>query len=143
MLLFYASITLAVISSASYHVILKLAPSDANPALSLLAAYLGAGVLTFLLFLIFPLEKGLLDSLKQLNWASYALAFALVGLEASFLLAYRAGWDVSVAGILVNVAAGLLVIPIGLLFLKEDLSTTNLIGIVVCIVGLIMVNAKG
>ncbi len=81
-------------------------------------------------------------ALGQLNWASFVLAFEIVGLEVGFLLAYRAGWNISSAAIFVNVAGTLLLVPVGLLFFKEKLSAVNLLGILVCILGLVMVNWK-
>jgi hypothetical protein len=57
---------------------------------------------TIVLLTFFPLTEPLANGLKQLNWASFALAFALVGLKVSFLLAYRAGWNIGTAAIVVN-----------------------------------------
>jgi len=59
-----------------------------------------------------------------------------------FLLAYQVGWNISVAAIIVNVAGTLLLVPFGLFFFKERLSLINLLGILVCITGLVMVNWK-
>jgi len=39
-----------------------------------------------------------------LNWTSFALAFAIAGVEIGFLLAYRAGWNISLGAIASNVA---------------------------------------
>ena len=44
------------------------------------------------------------------------------------------------AAIVVNVAGTLLLVPVGVLFFKEKLSLVNLLGILVCIAGLVMVN---
>jgi uncharacterized membrane protein len=141
-LLFYLSIGLAVLSSMLYHVILKFTPSDVNPALSLAVTYALAVLLSIVLLAFFPLTETLANGLKQLNWASFALAFALVGLEISFLLAYRAGWNIGTAAIVVNAAVTILLVPIGVLLFKERLSVVNVLGIVVCTIGLVMVNLK-
>ena len=78
----------------------------------------------------------------QLNWASFALAFALVGLEVGFLFAYRAGWNIGVAAIFVHATVTLFLVPIGMLMFKEKLSPTNMIGILVCVIGIVMVNIR-
>jgi multidrug transporter EmrE-like cation transporter len=80
--------------------------------------------------------------LKQLNWATYALAFSLVGLELGFLLVYRAGWNIGIAAVLVNVVASLLLVPVALYVFKDRLSAVNIIGILVCLAGLLMLNWK-
>jgi multidrug transporter EmrE-like cation transporter len=142
MALFYVSILLAVTASTLYHVIIKVTPADVNPAISLVATYATAMVLSLGLLVVFPLKTGIGEAFRQLNWASYALAFALVGLEAGFLLAYRAGWNVSVAAIVVNAAATVLLVGVGIGLFRERLTPVNVVGILVCVVGLVMVNLK-
>lgn len=81
-------------------------------------------------------------SVRKVNWASFTLAIAIVGLELGYLLAYRAGWEVSLAALVSNVIFTVLVIPIGLLWMQETLSLVNVIGILLCIGGLVLVNLK-
>ena len=142
MFLFYFSFALAVLSSAMYHVFIKLVPPDANPAISLFVSYATAALLCLVLLFFFPLKTSVTDAFRQLNWTSAALALALVGLEAGFLLAYRAGWDISLAAILVNVAVTVLLVPIGLLLFRERLTPLNMVGILLCIAGLVLANIK-
>lgn len=142
MLLFYLSIALTIVSNVLYHVFQKLTPTNVNPMVALAATYLTATVVCLILLPFFPSTSNLLDSLHQLNWASFALAFAIIGLELGFLLAYRAGWNISQGPIVSNVAVALVLVPVGLLLFKERLSLLNLIGIAVCVAGLVMVNQK-
>ena len=142
MFLFYFSISLAVVSSVLYHLFQKLTSVNANPALALMVTYITSLVLCLGLIPFYPIKDGLGNAFKQLNWASVALAFALVGLEVGFLLVYRSGWSLGIAGTATNVASALILIPIGLLIFKDKVTPLNLIGVVVCIVGLIMVNQK-
>ena len=142
MYLFYLSIVLAVLSSLMYHVILKFTPADVNPALSLAVTYAAAVVLCLLLLPLFPLKAGMTNALRRLNWASYALAFALVGLEVGFLLAYRAGWKISITAILVNAVVTILLVPVGVSLFRERLSAANVVGILVCVISLILVNMR-
>ena len=142
MFLFYFSIALAIFSTLLYHLTQKMTPTGANPALALTVTYLTSLVLCLLLFAFMPLTTSLKESFGQLNWASFGLAFALVGLEVGFLLAYRLGWNISLAAIFVNVAGTLLLVPIGVFLFKEKLTPVNLLGILVCILGLVMVNWK-
>ncbi len=141
--MFYLSFAIAILSSMLYHVFQKAISPDAHPVMSLLATYLVACVLTIALFAFFPLKTGPIRAIKDLNWASIALAVAIVGLEMGFLLAYRSGWDIGLAGVAVNVAGALLLVPTGVVLFKEQPSLINLIGVGVCILGLLLVNARG
>ena len=142
MFLFYFSITLAILSSALYHFSQKATPADVNPAVAIMVTYAVALGLTLILFFFIPTKIGFLAEVRQLNWASCLLAFSIVGLEVGFLLVYRAGWNVGIAAVLVNVVASLLLVPVALLVFKQQLSLVNIIGILVCLAGLVMLNWK-
>jgi multidrug transporter EmrE-like cation transporter len=142
MFLFYFSITLAIISSALYHFTAKSTPSHVNFTVSLLVTYAVAFAVTLLGFFFFPATNGVLAELKQLNWASFGLAVAIVGIEFGFLLTYRAGWHLGIAAVVVNVVASLLLVPVTILLFKDKISWVNILGILVCLAGLVMLNWK-
>jgi drug/metabolite transporter (DMT)-like permease len=142
MFLFYFSITLAIASSALYHFVAKSTPSNVNFTVSLLVTYAVAFVVTLLGFLFFPATKGIAAELKQLNWATIGLAIAIVGIEFGFLLTYRSGWNLGIAAVLVNVIASLILVPVAMFVFKDEISWVNILGILVCLIGLIMLNWK-
>jgi uncharacterized membrane protein len=139
---YYTAIVLAILSSMLYHVFIKLTPQGAHPALSLFVTYGLATVLCGGILLVRPLKTSLTGAFQQLNWSSYALALAIVGLEIAYILAYRAGWRISIAAVLVNTTVTILLIPIGLLAFREKLSPVNAAGILVAIAGLVMMSVK-
>ncbi len=138
--MFITSMILVVVSNVLYHIFQKTTPEDVNPLLSLAITYGVAVLLCLVLLPLFPLTTNLKDSLRQLNWTSFALAFAVLGLELGFLLAYRTGWNISAAPLVSNVTMALILLPIGLLFFKEKLSPVNSIGILMCVLGLVLIN---
>ena len=142
MFLFYASMGLTIISNAAYHVLQKVTPGGVNPMLSLAITYALALLVCLALLPLFPLQTGLATSIRQLSWTSYALALPIAGLEIGFLLAYRAGWNISLGALVSNVVVAMLLLPVGLLVFKERISGTNAIGIVVCLVGLALINRR-
>jgi len=142
MLLFYFSIALAIFSTAFYHVVQKFTPQQVNAGLTLAVTYAVSAVVCLFITAFDSPKEGFFVSLRQLNWASYALALAVTGIEVGFLLAYRAGWRISIGGLVVNIGATLLLIPIGLLFFREKVSAVNVVGIAVCIIGLLLINWK-
>jgi multidrug transporter EmrE-like cation transporter len=142
MFLFYFSITLAICSSALYHFVAKSTPSNVNFTISLLVTYIVAFIVTLLGFFFFPATNGITAELKQLNWASSGLAIAIVGIEYGFLLTYRAGWNLGIAAVLVNVVASLILVPVAISVFKDKISWINIVGILVCLAGLVMLNWK-
>ena len=142
MLLFYFSIMLAILSSTLYHFSAKSVPSNTDFATSLVVTYSVALVVTLIVALLFPAQNGLAFELKRLNWSSFLLALAIVGIEFGFLLTYRAGWHLGIAAVLVNVVASLILIPVTIFFFKDKISWINILGILVCLAGLVMLNWK-
>jgi len=140
--LFYFSITLAICSSALYHFSAKGTPANVNFPISLAVTYAVALGITFLTIFFFPAQNGLVFELKQLNWASFLLAIAIVGIEFGFLLVYRSGWHLGIAAVLVNVVASLILLPVAILLFKDKISWVNIVGIFVCLAGLVMLNWK-
>ena len=142
MFLFYFSITLAIASSALYHFVAKSTPSNVNFTVSLLVTYAVALVVTLVGFFFFPAKNGVIAEIRQLNWASIGLAIAIVGIEFGFLLTYRSGWNLGIAAVLVNVVASLILVPVAISVFKDKLNWVNVLGILVCLVGLVMLNWK-
>ena len=142
MFLFYFSITLAILSSAFYHFVAKSTPSNVNFTVSLLVTYAVAFIVTLFGFFFFPAKNGVMTEIKQLNWASIWLAIAIVGIEFGFLLVYRSGWNLGIAAVLVNVVASLILVPAAILIFKDNISWVNILGILVCLAGLVMLNWK-
>jgi drug/metabolite transporter (DMT)-like permease len=142
MFLFYFSITLTIASSALYHFSAKSTPANVNFPISLLVTYAVAIVVTAFIAFFYPTKNGLSFELKQLNWASFLLAIAIVGIEFGFLLVYRSGWNLGIAAVLVNVIASLILVPVAIFVFKDRLNWVNIVGILVCLVGLVMLNWK-
>ncbi|HNO94906.1 MAG TPA: EamA family transporter, partial [Anaerolineales bacterium] len=141
MFLFYFSITLAICSSALYHFVAKSTPANINFTVSLLVTYGVAFLVTLLTFFFFP-TKNVAAEFRNLNWASIGLAIAIVGIEFGFLLTYRAGWNLGIAAVLVNVIASLILVPVAIFVFKDKISWVNIAGILVCLAGLVMLNWK-
>ncbi len=138
--MFWLAISITILSNIFYHIIQKVTPQQANPVLSLAISYLVAGIICLALLPVFPAKEGLREALTHVNWTSIALAFTLVGLEVGFLLAYRSGWLISMAGLYSNATVSVILLPVGYMLFRDRLSGVNLIGVGVAIVGLVMMN---
>ena len=140
--MYLAAIAVTIASNVLYHIMQKLMPATVNPALALIVAYLAAAVICALLLPAFPLTASLGTSLRQLNLASLGLAGAIVGLELGFLLAYRAGGQITTAALISNTSVAVLLVPVGVGLFRERPSLVNAAGMLVCLVGLVLVNWK-
>jgi len=140
--MFYGAIALTVIANVLYHLFQKVIPAGVNPLLSLTVTYLVAAAASILLLPFFPLQADLAAEIRKVNWASVALGGAIIGLELGFLLAYRQGWNISLASLVANTTVAIILIPIGLLLFREKVTPINVIGMVLALLGLVLVNWK-
>lgn len=140
MWLYFFSIGLTVLANVLYHLFQKSISSQVNPFISLIATYFTAIIFSALCLPFYLKGQHILAAFKELNWASYALGIAIVGLEFGFLLAYRSGWDLNRAALFSNVAVTLILIPIGTVLFTESLSIVNTVGIGLSVIGLILMN---
>lgn len=140
MFMYIFPIVLIVVSNVVYNICQKSTPQTANPFSALLVTYLTAAVLTLIASLCYKTDRGFLHSFSELNWTSIALGVAIVGLEMGYLLAYRAGWNISVGSLVANICLAILLIPIGVLFYKEGFALAQIAGAAFCLVGLILIN---
>jgi len=136
---FYFPVGLTVAGMLFYHYAQKSIPHGVNPFHATIIAYVVGIALCGLCAFADPGRKSLLTSLTESNWAVFVMGGGAACIEIGFMLAYRAGWRIGVAALATNVVVILLLIPIGLLFFREHLSLRNVLGIVFCILGLILV----
>jgi len=136
---FYFPVALTIFGMLFYHFAQKSIPKDLNPFHATMIAYAVGFVLCAICALGYPNKKSVVDSLRESNWAVFLVGAAAACIELGFLLAYRAGWRISVAALATNVAGTLLLIPIGILIFKEHLSLRNILGVIFCVLGLILV----
>jgi uncharacterized membrane protein len=139
MLNFYFPFGLAVGGGVLYHLAQKSIPKGMNPFYATIIAYLIGSVLCAICAFFYPGGKSLVDSVKESNWAVLGLGFGVAAIELGFLLAYRAGWRIGIATIAANVAMTVVLIPVGLVVFKDQLSLRNVVGLAFCILGLILV----
>jgi len=136
---FYLAFALTVTGMLLYHLSQKAVPKEANPFFVIVIAYVVGIALCLVIALVYPAKKGLLETFRGSNWAVFTLGAAAALIELGFLLAYRTGWRISIAAVATNAAAAVVLIPVGLLIFKDHLSLRNVIGLLFCIVGLVLV----
>lgn len=140
MFMYVSSIALIVMSNIFYNICQKSTPEKANPFAALLVTYLVAGILSVVAFYLSRSEKTLIQSFKELNWTSLVLGVSIVGLEFGYIMAFRAGWNISVGSLVANILLAIALIPIGILLYNEAFGPNKVLGVILCITGLIIIN---
>ncbi len=135
--MYYFSMAIVIICTACYHLGQKLINENINPMVSMTATYLVALIVSIVSIFIFP-SKNIVGSFRELSWPSYVLGIVVFGIEAGFLIAYRSGWNINVAPLFSNIISTLILVFLGLYIFKEQLSVTNMIGICLSVIGLIL-----
>ena len=135
-------ICLVVLSNVFYQVCAKSVPDGMNPLASLTITYAVAAIVSAILYYALNRDANILREYSKVNWTSFVLGISIVGLEAGFIYAYKAGWTISTAQIVQAAILAVILIFVGYLFYKESISWNKIVGIVICIAGLGLINMK-
>ncbi len=132
-------LALIVASNCFYNICTKSMPSNTNAFASLTVTYLAGAVLAAVLFLAGSRELHVGEELAKINWTSWVLSLAIVGLEAGYVFLYRAGWKVSVGALTANICLAIALLVIGGLLYHEHVSFHQILGVLVCGIGLYLI----
>jgi len=136
-------IFLIILSNVFYNICAKSIPGNLNPFASLTITYGVATIFTFFMFFFNnKLSKETFLQFKNVNWTSFLLGIIIVGLEYGYIQAYRAGWSISTCSLVANISLAIILLFIGVLLYKEYISINQIVGILICIVGLFFINKK-
>jgi uncharacterized membrane protein len=142
MLDFIWPIGLVVMSNVLYHICAKSVPGDINPFASLTITYIVGAISSGILFFILYKDVNFIREYSRVNWAPIVLGFAIVGLEVGYIFAYKAGWQISIASIVQSAFLAVVLIFVGTLLYKEALTWNKLVGVIVCLIGLSLINMR-
>lgn len=84
-------IALVVFSNTLYQICAKEVPGGVNAFATLTVTYLVGALASGVLFFVTGNGASLLQEYGRLNWASFLLGLVIVGLEAGWIYAYKAG----------------------------------------------------
>ena len=133
-------ILVVILSNTFYNVCMKSMPGDVNPFGALMVTYLGAAIISGLIFVYVVGPSNVGVEMSKINWTSVVLALAIVGLEVGYVFVYRAGWTVSTASVVANIGLACVLIFVGYFLYQENVSFNQIVGIMVCMFGLVLIN---
>ena len=133
-------IALVVVSNTLYQICAKSVPGDMDPFASLTVTYGVSALLSCAAYFLRSPGGNLLQEYAKVNWAPLLLGLVIIGLEVGFIYAYKAGWAVSTASVVQSAFLALALIAVGALLYKEAVTPSKLVGIALCLVGLVFIN---
>ncbi len=134
-------IVIIVSSNIFYNISTKAMPEAASPFAALAVTYLLAAAMS-LIFLAVQ-NKGISASMfKGLNWTVLLLAVCITFLEFGYILAFRAGWNISLCSMIANTLLAVALAIIGVTFYRESITLRQAGGMALCLIGLGIMNLK-
>ena len=133
---------LVIISNVFYQICTKSVPSNMNPLASLTITYTIGAFVSLILYFILNKNANICIEFTKINFAPFLLGFVVVGLEVGFIYMYKAGWTVGTAQIVQASILAVILIFVGFLLYKEPISWNKIIGIIICLIGLLFINLK-
>ena len=135
-------IGLVVLSNIVYQICAKSVPGGMSPFVSLAVTYSVGAVASLALFLLLGGHASITAELRKINWAPFVLGLVIIGLEAGLLYAYKAGWQVSTAFIVQSAFLASVLLFVGFFLYHESLTWNKLVGVAICLIGLVFINYK-
>ena len=135
-------IALVVLSNVVYQICAKSVPDGMNPLASLAVTYLVGAIVSGVLYYVLNRGGNLIREYDKMSWAPIVLGIVIVGLEVGWIYAYKAGWQVSTGFIVQSAFLAVALILVGYLLYHEALTWNKLVGVAVCLVGLVFINLK-
>ena len=131
-------VLVVVVANTIYNISAKSKPTEINTFASLSITYLAAMICSVIMYFITGENKNFLQELSKTNWTAIVLGISIVGLEFGYLWIYRVGWKISTANLFTSISLTCVLLIIGFLIYKEVLSFRQILGIGVCVLGLIL-----
>ena len=133
-------ILLAVFADIFYQICAKSTPEMLNPFAGLTITYLVGAAISLGVFYLTSGGQSLLAEWKNINWTTFILGLAIVGLEAGSIYMYKAGWNINTGYMVKSIILACALIAVGYFVYKESFTLNKAAGIAVCLLGLYLIN---
>lgn len=133
-------LALVVLSNIVYQFCAKSVPEGMDPLASLTVTYLVGAAASAALYFLLHRDGNLLQEYSRVNWAPVLLGIVIVGLEVGYIYAYKAGWPVSTAATVQSAFLAVALLMAGFLVYREPITWTKAAGVIVCLLGLGLIN---
>lgn len=128
-----------IICNVCYHLISKNISSTTNTYMGLFITYGVACLISALAFIITS-KNYFIEEVTKVSISNILLGLVVVGIEGGYIIMYRLGWEISKGAIIANICIATILLIAGALFFKEAFTIQKVIGVVVCIIGIFLMN---
>ena len=135
-------IALVIVCNIVYQVCAKSVPAEIHPLASLTVTYLVSAIMSGLLYIWLGESVDFQGEYRKLNWAPFVLGAVIVGLEAGWIYAYKAGWPVSTGFIVQSSVLAAALLLVGYWLYQEPLVWNKVVGVAICLIGLVVINYR-
>ena len=133
-------ILLVVGAELVYQICAKSTPAEIDPLASLTVTYLVGAAASAVFYFLLHRGGNLLREYSYINWSAIALGVAIVGLEVGSIYLYKVGWTVSTGPLVKSVCVMVALALLGALVYREVITPTKLAGIIICLIGVVLIN---
>ncbi|MEP6946675.1 MAG: hypothetical protein ABJA02_12220 [Acidobacteriota bacterium] len=134
---------LIVVGLVVYQLAQKSTDQGANPFVVVIMAYLiGIAACVGGYFLFPRQDTEMVPMMRTVIWSALGIGLGAAAIEVGFMLAYRAGWSLSLLPVSANVCGAVVLILVGLFAFRESLSLEKVVGLLLCIGGLALITLK-
>lgn len=139
-LAFWWPIGVLLLAHTSYQISAKSIPAAMDPYAAVFFNYVIATVLAFCLWMFLGEDKSLSLQVSKMNWAPILMGLSITAVEVASVFMYKMGWNISIASTIGNIALAVVLVAVGFFVYKEVVTVNQLIGIGLCMAGLIFMN---
>lgn len=133
-------IALIVGSNVLYQICAKEVPKEMDAMASMTITYLVGAACSAVMYFVMNRHGNLLGEYAKTNWAPFFLGVSVVGLEIGFIYAYKNGWPVSTVSTVQSAFLAIALLLVGAVLYHEGITLNKLIGLALCLVGLVFLN---
>ncbi len=134
-------ILVVVGANTFYNICAKSTPETINPFFSLAITYSVAAIISVAVFLVDSHGKNIAGEFSKINWTTIVFGICIVALEFGYLNIYRVGWNINTAPVVANIILAFILIGVGAVFYKEEITFRKVAGVAVCVLGLALIGA--
>lgn len=133
-------IALLVVAHTIYQISAKSVPDAMDPFAAVFFNYVVAAALAFCLWMVMGQDRSLTTQLSKMNWSPVTMAMAITAVEVASVFMYKVGWNISIGSTVANILTAIALAGVGVLIYKDVMTVNQLIGIGLCIAGLVVMN---
>ena len=133
-------IALLVVAHTIYQISAKSVPDAMDPFAAVFFNYVVAAALAFCLWMVMGQDRSLTTQLSKMNWAPVTMAMAITAVEVASVFMYKVGWNISIGSTVANILTAIALAGVGVHIYKDVMTVNQLIGIGLCIAGLVVMN---